>query len=514
MADTSVNPSKATTKAETNLIDSTPDEQGASTTQEPSRGTTSETKPDTPSTTTEATKPSSTTQAPNPTTNEPAKTTQDKPDPTKQTTTAAPVTTAPATHSTTNANTQVTTKTQAPTTTVVHTTTPSITSTNSAITPVTTPSGTLTLSSSTSITSSSISPTASATPGNQNKGGVSTSLVGGIVGAVFGALLLGAVAMLFIRRRRRHARSTRASRAMDEIFAPGNKGFDHGDRGIDGADSHWDPSQIANRGQDNADYGHVAAPETAYQHQPGQYLDDGAYGYHSTPQMAAASHPGQTYSPQLSNQAFNNMTSPVMNYRDIGSPSMGMAGTSIAMNQLDQHQPSHGQNVYSNDGAADMGYHDPYAQQYHNDPHGYQAAYAYHPDENGVPHQQGEYGYQGGYYEDPHHHQQHYDAGDHAAYAPHDAQQQQGKPIPGSPSHAPQHQEAQPAYGHQEYDRQTAGHTEQQMHGGYYAHEDPNMYQNGYAAADQGYYQQDAYHQQQQKASTTTPASQEQRYPH
>ncbi|KAG0174232.1 hypothetical protein DFQ28_002852 [Apophysomyces sp. BC1034] len=532
MADATTSPSKGTTNLGSELINATPDDQTPSLTPEPTRETTTtEKKPDPlPSTispevpTPEVTKPPQTTQPPTTTKQPDVKPSPDKPEPTKEPTTANPATT-PATHAPTTTNgPSPSSKSEVQTTTPVQTTSVSVTSVNTQTTPVTTlptllTSSTLAVSSSSSL---SLSPTASATPKNNgSSGGVSTSLVGGIVGAVFGTLILGAVAMFFIRRKRRHARSTRASRAMDEIFAPGNKGFgnDHHDNGAGAGDAHWDPPMAADRGYDHAEYANVAAPDAAYQHQQGQYFDDGTYGYNSTPQMAAAGHPTQAYSPQLSNQAFNNMTSPVMNYRDIGSAGMGMTGTTIAMTQLDQHQQPHGQNTYSNEGNPDMAYHDPYAQQYHNnDPHGYQNTYAsphgMHPDDAAVAHQQGEYAYEGRYYEDPYHQQQHYDAGDHAVYAPHDAQQQQGKATPGSPS-AAHLQDTQQTYNHQEYDKQMtgAGHAGQPMQGGYYQHEDPNMYQNSYAAADQGYHQQDAY-QQPQKSNMAGPAQQEQRHPH
>lgn len=199
-------------------------------------------------------------------------------------TTTKPLTTTPKPAATTTTNRPIETTTT--TTTTVKATTPAATTkapaTTSAVvvSSVGPSTSTFYITSSilpsimTSLSASSEAPSASASSSLDSSSSPSnSSTVGGIVGGVLAALVIGAFALVFIRRNRRRAlKNSRVSRTMDELFTANG--------------THSDPSPydmyrkntvMTHQGYQYHDYNQPAVVSPAYQTQHDYYEpQDGA----------------------------------------------------------------------------------------------------------------------------------------------------------------------------------------------------------------------------------------------
>ncbi|KAI9025231.1 hypothetical protein CLU79DRAFT_744646 [Phycomyces nitens] len=203
----------------------------------------------------------------------------------------------------------------------------------------------------------SLLPSSSAAP--STGGGTNTGLIGGIVGGIAGAAILIALVALIVRRKRRSSQNTRASRAMDEIFAPtsGSKGYGysgnhHGNEEA-AVGAAWESpratERVAGNGQMATDYGNGGMGYDAGHQQGGAAYYDGGYaqqqGYED-PYRAAP----QSYAPQLSEQAFN-QASPALSYNNLpASAGPEMAAGGIAMTHLDHRYRQQDGGYYPEEG--------------------------------------------------------------------------------------------------------------------------------------------------------------------
>ncbi|ORZ18946.1 hypothetical protein BCR42DRAFT_411913 [Absidia repens] len=211
-----------------------------------------------------------------------------------------------------------------------------------------TPSSSLTSFTTTSLSSSSssssISASASSSSDNSTGGG-NPALIGGIVGGVVGAVALIGIIFMLVKRQKR--RSRRANNNMDDIFNSENKrGFEPMD------DYHTSANNSARDVQQHAVTSPVSPFQQANAYPPAPMSP--AYG-------AAQSVPMQPYAPQLNDMTFNDMTSPVMNYNEIGMTAAAVGAGAGA-------------------GAGVAGY--AAADDQYNDPHKYQMTYDQHHDQH------------------------------------------------------------------------------------------------------------------------------------
>ncbi|KAI7873042.1 hypothetical protein BDF14DRAFT_1751345 [Spinellus fusiger] len=238
-------------------------------------------------------------------------------------------------------------------------------------------------------------------------------------------MLLLAAVTAFIRRKKSRARDTRASRTMDEIFAPtsGNKDYNYGNEETASA---WESPRPTERAVDASmptEYANNAPGGMGYDagHQQNMNYYDNGHGqaYNDNYRGAAP----QTYLPQLSDQTFAGVTSPVMNYSGLANTSPETAAATAAgipMKHLDPHRQQEDAYYQEN-----YDHQDPY-QGYHNAPSGVPGAVAAQGatvyDNHGMTHQgyadpsmpqhQGhydEYAYNAGYGHDGYYQEQPYD---------------------------------------------------------------------------------------------------------